>query len=87
MRLDIHQLVVVGEPARPMHLGRLLEGSWGEESVFVPDDDAAAEAWLADHLRPGDVVLFKASNAVRLSRLAEVVAAGRPTRTEERSSR
>jgi UDP-N-acetylmuramoyl-tripeptide--D-alanyl-D-alanine ligase len=87
VRLDIHQLVVVGEPARAMHLGALLEGSWGEESVFVPDA-AAAEAWLADHLRPGDVVLFKASNAVRLSRLAEVVAA-RPlsTSTGERSSR
>ena len=87
VRLDIHQLVVVGEPARAMHLGALLEGSWGEESVFVPDA-AAAEAWLADHLRPGDVVLFKASNAVQLSRLAEVVAA-RPlsTSTGERSSR
>jgi len=74
VRLDIHQLLVVGEPARAMHLGALLEGSWGEESVFVADA-AAAEAWLAEHLRPGDVVLFKASNAVGLSRLAEAVAA------------
>jgi UDP-N-acetylmuramoyl-tripeptide--D-alanyl-D-alanine ligase len=83
VRLDIHQLLVVGEPARPMHLGATLEGSWGNESVFVPDVEAAA-AWLDAHLRPGDVVLFKASNAVRLSRLAEQVAA-QPVRTEEGS--
>ena len=70
-----------------MHLGALLEGSWGEESVFVPDN-AAAEAWLAAHLQPGDVVLFKASNAVQLSRLAEAVAARPvPTPTDQRSSR
>jgi UDP-N-acetylmuramoyl-tripeptide--D-alanyl-D-alanine ligase len=87
VRLDIHQLLVVGEPARAMHLGALLEGSWGEESVFVADA-AAAESWLADHLRPGDVVLFKASNAVRLSRLAETVAAGAlPNGTEQGSAR
>ena len=42
VRLDIHQLLVVGEPARPMHLGACLEGSWGEESVFVEDNDARA---------------------------------------------
>jgi UDP-N-acetylmuramoyl-tripeptide--D-alanyl-D-alanine ligase len=72
VRLDIHQLLVVGEPARPIHLGASLEGSWDEESVFVPDNDAAT-AWLREHLRPGDVVLLKASNAARLSRVAEAV--------------
>jgi UDP-N-acetylmuramoyl-tripeptide--D-alanyl-D-alanine ligase len=74
VRLDVNQLLVVGEPARPMHLGACLEGSWGGESVFVDDTEAAA-AWLEDHLRPGDVVLFKASNAVQLSRVAQRVAA------------
>jgi UDP-N-acetylmuramoyl-tripeptide--D-alanyl-D-alanine ligase len=74
VRLDIDHLVVVGEPARAMHLGACLEGSWGGESVFVPSPEAALE-WLDDHLRPGDVVLFKASNVVQLSRLAEQVMA------------
>jgi UDP-N-acetylmuramoyl-tripeptide--D-alanyl-D-alanine ligase len=72
VRLDIQQLLVVGEPARPIHLGASLEGSWGGESVFVPDHDAAL-AWLRDHLGPADVVLFKASNAARLDRLASAV--------------
>jgi UDP-N-acetylmuramoyl-tripeptide--D-alanyl-D-alanine ligase len=76
VRLDIQQLLVVGEPARPMHLGACLEGSWGNESVFV-EDIREATAWLDAHLRPGDVVLFKASNAVRLSRVAEGVVAAR----------
>jgi UDP-N-acetylmuramoyl-tripeptide--D-alanyl-D-alanine ligase len=74
VRLDIHQLVVVGEPARPLHLGACLEGSWAEESVFLPDNDAAL-AWLQEHLGPGDVVLFKASNAAQLGRVAEAVLA------------
>jgi UDP-N-acetylmuramoyl-tripeptide--D-alanyl-D-alanine ligase len=72
VRLDIARLLVVGEPARPMHLGASLEGSWGEESAFVPDQDAAL-AWLHENLVPGDVVLFKASRAAALEKLAEAV--------------
>jgi UDP-N-acetylmuramoyl-tripeptide--D-alanyl-D-alanine ligase len=63
---------VVGEEARPIHLGARLEGSWGEESVYV-DDDTQALAWLRQHLVPGDVVLFKASRAAGLERVAEAV--------------
>lgn len=74
VRLDIHQLLVVGAAAKPIHLGATLEGSWGEESVFV-EDNAAATDWLRSHLAPGDVVLFKASNAVRLSQVAQAVLA------------
>jgi UDP-N-acetylmuramoyl-tripeptide--D-alanyl-D-alanine ligase len=72
VRLDISQLVVVGEPARPIHLGACLEGSWGEESVFVTDNDEAV-AWLREHLRPGDVVLVKASRAAALERVADAI--------------
>ena len=72
VRLDIAQLVVVGEGARPIHLGACLEGSWAEESVFVPDVDAAT-AWLQEHVRPGDVVLVKASRAAALERVAEAL--------------
>ncbi len=74
VRLDIQQLLVVGAAARPIHLGASLEGSWGEESVFVEDVGAATE-WLRTHLAPGDVVLFKASNAVQLSQVAQAVLA------------
>ena len=72
VRLDIHQLVVVGEPARPIHLGACLEGSWGGESVFVDDNDAAL-AWLREHLGAGDVVLLKASRAAALERVADAL--------------
>ena len=61
MRLDIHRLLVVGEGAKPIHLGACLEGSWGGESVFVADPDEAL-GWLRRELRAGDVVLVKASN-------------------------
>jgi UDP-N-acetylmuramoyl-tripeptide--D-alanyl-D-alanine ligase len=74
VRLDIGKLVVVGEAARPLHQGASLEGSWGEESVLVPDVDAAL-ALLRDELRPGDVVLVKAAKAARLWRIADALLA------------
>lgn len=81
VRLDIHQLLVVGERAKPIHLGACLEGSWGGESVFVPDTDAAL-AWLREHLAPGDVVLFKSSRGAHLRHVAEAVVA-EPVPSEE----
>ncbi|MGI8899807.1 MAG: glutamate ligase domain-containing protein, partial [Nocardioides sp.] len=72
VRLGISQLLVVGEPARPIHRGACLEGSWGKESVFVPDHGAAL-AWLREFLVPGDVVLVKASRADALERVAEAL--------------
>ena len=69
VRLDVSRLVVVGEGAKPIHLGASLEGSWGGESVFVPDVDAA-ERFLYEDVSPGDVVLVKASRGVGLERLA-----------------
>ena len=74
VRLDINRLVVVGEAARPMHQGAHLEGSWGEESVLVPDIDAAVALLLAE-LRPGDAVLVKASNVIGLWRVADALLA------------
>jgi UDP-N-acetylmuramoyl-tripeptide--D-alanyl-D-alanine ligase len=69
VRLDVARLVVVGPGARPMHLGASLEGSWGEESVYVADVDAAV-GLLREQVRPGDVVLVKASRAAGLERVA-----------------
>jgi UDP-N-acetylmuramoyl-tripeptide--D-alanyl-D-alanine ligase len=70
VRLNVKLLVVVGDGAYHIHEGALQEGSWGEESVFVPDLDAARSV-LAQELRPGDVVLVKASNGTGLWRLAD----------------
>ena len=74
VRLNIDRLVVVGAAALPMHAAAQHEGSWGEESVHVPDV-AAARSLLAEELAPGDVVLVKASNGVGLWRLADELAA------------
>jgi UDP-N-acetylmuramoyl-tripeptide--D-alanyl-D-alanine ligase len=69
VRLDVNRLVAVGEAARPTHLGAALEGSWGEESVYAENIDSAVEL-LRRELRPGDVVLVKASRGASLDRLA-----------------
>ncbi len=69
VRLDIARLLAVGESARPLAHGAALEGSWNGESSWVPDVDAAL-ALLRDELRPGDVVLVKASRAAGLERVA-----------------
>jgi len=65
VRLDVAKLVAVGEGARPIHLGAAHEGSWGEESTWVPDIDAAV-ALLREQLQPGDIVLVKASRSIGL---------------------
>ena len=76
VRLNISRLVVVGDNAvAPMHRGACHEGSWGEESVLVPDTDAAI-ALLRDELRPDDVVLVKASKVAELWRVADALLAG-----------
>ena len=77
VRLDIRQLLVVGEEARAIHLGASQEGSWGEESVFVADADQAL-AWLTENFTAGDVVLVKASRAVELEKVADAILAIRP---------
>ncbi|GGL04430.1 UDP-N-acetylmuramoyl-tripeptide--D-alanyl-D-alanine ligase [Nocardia jinanensis] len=72
VRLDVDRLIVVGtgRPSRGMHQGAVMEGSWGEESVLVPDIEAAVEL-LAAEVGAGDVVLVKASQSVGLWAVAE----------------
>ncbi|WP_435735668.1 UDP-N-acetylmuramoyl-tripeptide--D-alanyl-D-alanine ligase [Cellulosimicrobium sp. PMB13] len=78
VRLNIKLLVVVGEGAGGIHDGATQEGSWGDETRFVPDV-AAAAALLREELREGDVVLVKASNGSGLWRLGDELAAAEPT--------
>jgi UDP-N-acetylmuramoyl-tripeptide--D-alanyl-D-alanine ligase len=54
-------------------LGAYNEGSWGEESVHVSDAQAAIDL-LRSELRPGDVVLVKASRSVGLESVAQALA-------------
>ncbi|MBG0741415.1 UDP-N-acetylmuramoyl-tripeptide--D-alanyl-D-alanine ligase [Paeniglutamicibacter antarcticus] len=73
VRLNISRLVVVGQQARAMHVAAVMEGSWGDESVFVADADAAYDLLCAE-LRPGDVVLVKSSNGAGLRFLGDRIA-------------
>ncbi|MDR7381385.1 UDP-N-acetylmuramoyl-tripeptide--D-alanyl-D-alanine ligase [Promicromonospora iranensis] len=70
VRLNIKQLVVVGEGAYHIHEGAMQEGSWGSESIFVPDI-AAARSMLDESLEPGDVVLVKSSLGAGLTELGD----------------
>ena len=69
VRLDVSRLLAVGDAARPIAQGAALEGSWDGESAWVPDIGAAVTR-LREQLRPGDVVLVKASRSAGLERLA-----------------
>lgn len=67
-----------------MHHAAVLEGAWGSwvaeadrGAVTVADRDAAL-ALLRAEVRPGDVVLVKASNAAGLGTLADALVADGP---------
>ena len=62
-------LIAVGEEAAPLLDGARRVRSWPGEAVAVPDGAAALEE-LANRLKPGDVVLVKASRAARLEGVA-----------------
>ena len=70
---EISKLVAVGgREASWLQLGAYNEGSWGEESVHVSDAQAAVDL-LRSELRPGDVVLVKASRSVGLESVAQAL--------------
>ncbi|WP_343600370.1 UDP-N-acetylmuramoyl-tripeptide--D-alanyl-D-alanine ligase [Mycobacterium sp.] len=80
VRLDVSRLIVVGtgRSMSALHHGAVMEGSWGSEAdkgaAMVADADAAL-AMLRAELRPGDVVLVKASNSAGLQALADALLA------------
>jgi UDP-N-acetylmuramoyl-tripeptide--D-alanyl-D-alanine ligase len=61
----IDVVVVVGDEARG-----IAEGAGS--AVLLPDN-AAATAWVREHVGPGDAVLVKASNGARLYEVAEAL--------------
>jgi len=64
----IDEVVTVGAPARGIHDGAAATGH-----TFL-EDNAAAVAWVAEHVAAGDAVLFKASNGARLFEVAATLA-------------
>ena len=70
VRLNIDQLVVVGEGAKLIHMGAELEGSWAGESKFF-ESIAEALAYLREMLVAGDLVLVKSSKSANLRHLGD----------------
>lgn len=73
VRLNIDELVVVGERAKLIHLGALQEGSWDGESKFFPSIDEAL-AHVRGLLGSGDIVLVKSSKSAELRFLGDALA-------------
>ena len=63
-------VVAVGEEAAPVLDGARATGGWQGEAIAVPDPQSAV-AELKNRLRPGDVVLVKASKAAGLWEVAD----------------
>jgi UDP-N-acetylmuramoyl-tripeptide--D-alanyl-D-alanine ligase len=70
VRLNIDQLVVVGDEAKLIHMGASQEGSWDGESVFFASIDEALE-YLRGILSHGDTVLVKSSKSANLRFLGD----------------
>jgi len=81
VRLGIDRLIAVGPAIRSLFLGAHLEGSWGGEAEHVTTIDEALTV-LDNDLRPGDVVLVKASRSVGLERVA-LTLLGSASKTED----
>lgn len=73
VRLNIDQLFVVGNEAKLIHMAASQEGSWSGESEFIDSISNAFEI-INERLRPGDVVLVKASNIAGLRFLGDDLA-------------
>ena len=77
VRQGIDLLVAVGELGQYIAQGAIEAGLPAEAVHSVPatEDYPAAAEWLLGELRPGDCLLFKASRAMALERMAEAVTA------------
>jgi UDP-N-acetylmuramoyl-tripeptide--D-alanyl-D-alanine ligase len=76
VELGVSRVVGVGDAAEEIATGarsaleqRASEAREGEEPVLVADNEAAV-SWLVTHVRPGDVVLVKASRGAALDEVA-----------------
>jgi UDP-N-acetylmuramoyl-tripeptide--D-alanyl-D-alanine ligase len=74
-RAELAGLIAVGPEAEPLLAGARRVPSWTGEALAMPDAAAAFDA-VSNQLKPGDVVLVKASRAAHLEGLAAAVLAG-----------
>lgn len=72
VRLDINRLIAVGSGAKLIQMGASLEGSWGDESIYVDSIEKALEL-LKSELKTGDIVYLKASRAIGLESVASAL--------------
>jgi UDP-N-acetylmuramoyl-tripeptide--D-alanyl-D-alanine ligase len=70
VRLNIDQLIVVGQGAKLIHMGAEQEGSWAGESKFFESIDEAL-AHVRGMLMAGDLVLVKSSKSANLRHLGD----------------
>ncbi|MET9327042.1 UDP-N-acetylmuramoyl-tripeptide--D-alanyl-D-alanine ligase [Tsukamurella sp. NPDC003166] len=85
VRLDITGTICVGT-SRAVHAlwqGAVMEGSWGSEAIRVDTRDEAVERLRAE-LRPGDLVLVKASKSEKMWEVAEHLGTAGPRTDEHR---
>ncbi|KXO89519.1 UDP-N-acetylmuramoyl-tripeptide--D-alanyl-D-alanine ligase [Tsukamurella pseudospumae] len=85
VRLDITSTICVGT-SRAVHAlwqGAVMEGSWGSEAIRVDTRDEAVERLRAE-LRPGDLVLVKASQSEKMWEVAEHLGTAGPRTDEHR---
>ena len=73
VRMNISKLIAVGDETKPTYNAAHLEGSWGNEATWVKTPEEAEQILRAE-VRPGDIVLFKSSNGVKLGILGDQVA-------------
>ncbi|HEX9031509.1 MAG TPA: UDP-N-acetylmuramoyl-tripeptide--D-alanyl-D-alanine ligase [Streptosporangiaceae bacterium] len=78
-RAGVAGLIAVGDEAAPMLTGAKAVAGFAGELLAVPDGPAAVAA-ISERLRPGDVVLVKASRAAGLQTVALALAAGEVAR-------
>ena len=77
-RTGLAGIIAVGDEAAPILTGAKSEPGYAGELLGVPDDRSAIAA-LAERLRPGDVVLVKASRAAGLQTVALALTAQEST--------
>jgi UDP-N-acetylmuramoyl-tripeptide--D-alanyl-D-alanine ligase len=73
VRYNIDHLFAVGEGSKLIHMGAMQEGSWAGESEHHDSISGGFDA-IREKLRPGDVVLVKASNSTGLRFLGDDLA-------------
>jgi UDP-N-acetylmuramoyl-tripeptide--D-alanyl-D-alanine ligase len=75
VRLNVGQLIVVGEGARHIHNAAGLEGSWDGESQLTSTADSAYDL-LREDLRAGDIVLVGSSGLMPLESITARLSGG-----------